>query len=111
MDIEEAVLSVYERIMGLIDAQWPAIPEAQRVEIAYENLDRAPVQELERLYASLGLPGFDTVRPRFEAYLKSVEGFEKNRFDYSDRSAQLVESRLGDYLARGGYQRPGSKVA
>ncbi|WP_422024186.1 sulfotransferase family protein [Pyruvatibacter mobilis] len=111
VDIEEAVLSVYERIMGLIDAQWPAIPEAQRVEIAYENLDRAPVQELERLYASLGLPGFDTVRPRFEAYLKSVEGFEKNRFDYSDRSAQLVESRLGDYLARGGYQRPGSKVA
>lgn len=111
VDIEEAVLSVYERIMGLIDAQWPAIPAAQRVDIAYENLDRAPLEELERVYSSLGLPGFDAVRPRFEAYLKSVEGFQKNRFDYSDRSAALVESRLGHYLDLGGYQRPGTQNA
>lgn len=111
VDIDEAVLSVYERIMGLIDAQWPSIPDSQKVEIAYENLDSNPVPELERVYGELGLPGFDTVRPRFEAYLRSVAGFEKNRFDYSDRSAALVEDRLGAFVERGGYARPGSKVA
>lgn len=107
VDIDEVVLSVYERIMGLIEAQWPSIPEAQRVEIAYENLDQNPIEELERVYTTLGLPGFSSVRPRFEAYLRSVEGFEKNRFDYSDKSAALVEGRLGAFLERGGYERPG----
>lgn len=107
VDIDEAVLSVYERIMGLIEAQWPSIPEAQRVEIAYENLDENPIGELERVYATLGLPGFNSVRPRFEAYLRSVAGFEKNRFDYSDKSAALVEGRLGAFVEQGGYKRPG----
>lgn len=107
VDIDEAVLSVYERIMGLIEAQWPSIPDAQRVEIAYENLDQNPIEELERVYSMLGLPGFSSVRPRFEAYLQSVAGFEKNRFDYSDKSAALVEGRLGAFVEQGGYMRPG----
>lgn len=107
VDIDEAVLSVYERIMGLIEAQWSSIPEAQRVEIAYENLDENPIEELECVYATLGLPGFNSVRPRFEAYLRSVAGFEKNRFDYSDKSAALVEGRLGAFVEQGGYKRPG----
>lgn len=111
VDIDEVVLSVYERIMGLIDAHWPQLPEAQRVEIAYENLDENPIAELERVYATLGLEGFEEMQPRFEAYLRSVEGFEKNRFDYSDHSAALVEGRLGSYLSKGGYQRPGSQLA
>ncbi|MEQ8747509.1 sulfotransferase [Pyruvatibacter sp.] len=105
--IDEVVLSVYERIMGLIDTEWPSIPASQRVDVAYADLDRAPIAELERIYTSLGLPGFDAVRPRFEAYLRSVSGFRKNKFDYSDTSAKLVEARLGVYLQRGQYTRPG----
>lgn len=111
VDIDEAVLDTYEKIMGRIEAEWPSIPEAQRAEVAYEDLDAAPLDVMERLYAELPLGDFDAVRPRFAAYLKSVEGFEKNRFEYSDRSAALVEGRLGRFLARGGYRRPGAQQA
>jgi len=111
VDIDEVVVSTYVRLMGRIDAEWPSIPPAQRVDVAYEDLDRAPLDELRRIYAQLQLPGFDAALPRFEAYLASVAGFEKNRFAYSDRSAALVEARLRPYLERGGYQRPGRKAA
>ncbi len=109
VDIDEVVLSVYERIMGLIDDEWSTVPQAQRVDVAYEDLDARPVEELARIYQSLGMPGFDAVKPRFEAYLQSVSGFQKNKFDYSDASAAMVEARLGKYLQRGSYQRPGSQ--
>lgn len=111
VDIDEVVLSTYERIVGLIETEWPALPESARVEVAYEDLDRAPLEEMARIYSAIDLPGFDDVKPRFEAYLRSVAGFEKNRFEYSDRSARLVEDRLGKYVEQGGYRRPGRDAA
>ena len=111
VDIDEAVLATYERIMGRIDAEWPSIPQSHRAEVAYEDLDTAPLEVMERLYTELPLGDFGAMRSKFAAYLKSVEGFEKNRFEYSDRSARLVESRLGEFIARGSFRRPGAERA
>lgn len=108
VDIDDAVVGTYERITTRLDEDWPAIPAAQRAEVAYEDLDRDPMAVMEHLYQTLPLGDFEAVRPRFAAYLKSVAGFEKNRFDYSDASARLVEARLGRFLERWGYARPGS---
>jgi hypothetical protein len=36
-----------------------------------------------------------------------VKAFEKNRFAYSDEAAAKVEKRLGRFIDRWGYRRPG----
>jgi hypothetical protein len=63
---------------------------------------------VETIYNALDLPGFDGARERFAAYLASVRNFEKNRFDYPVDDARKVEQRLGKFIERGGYRRPGA---
>ncbi len=54
------------------------IPDGRLVEVRYEDLERRPVSELERIYRQLGIEGWDDAHAPIEAYLKSLEGYHKN---------------------------------
>lgn len=107
VDIDETILSVYERMMTAYLHDAEGVPADRLVELRYDELDASPIAAVERVYEQLSLPGFDAVRGRFEAYLASVSAFEKNRFDYSDEAASRVEARLKPFIERWGYKRPG----
>ncbi|WP_375205711.1 sulfotransferase family protein [Hyphococcus sp.] len=110
VDIDETILTVYERMMNdyLRDAE--GVPADRLVELRYDELDAEPIKSVEQVYRRLSLPGFDDARPKFERYLASVATFKKNRFDYSDEAAAKVEARLKPFLERWGYERPGRKA-
>ena len=57
------------------------IPEGRLCEVGYEDLERDPVGVVGSVYESLGLSGFEDVRPRLEGYLGSIAGYRKNRHD------------------------------
>jgi hypothetical protein len=107
VDIDEAIFSVYERMMDALAADSNGLTAPDYVELRYDDLDRDGLGALEKIYASLGLPGFDTARAKFARYLSSVRNFEKNRFQYPEADALKVEHRLGRFIERGGYRRPG----
>jgi len=107
VDIDETILTVYERIMGALERDAEGLPADQLVELRYADLDQSPMAAVEEVYSRLGLPGFEAARDNFHAYLASVEGFEKNRFSYCDEAATKVENRLGYFLDKWGYRRPG----
>ena len=110
VDIDETILTVYERMMNdyLRDAE--GVPADRLVELRYDELDAEPIKSVEQVYRRLSLPGFDDARPKFERYLASVATFKKNKFDYSDEAAAKVEARLKPFLERWGYERPGRKA-
>lgn len=107
VDIDEAIFSTYERMMDALAEDARALSSPDYVELRYEELDRAGIAAFEKIYGSLGLPGFGAARPAFESYLASVKKYEKNRFDYSKEDALKVEARLGRFIEQGGYRRPG----
>ncbi|WP_425408943.1 sulfotransferase family protein [Hyphococcus sp.] len=108
VDIDETILSVYDRMMRDYERDAADTPEGQLVELRYEELDAAPLETVEKVYNALALPGFEAAKPNFERYLASVSTFKKNKFEYSDEAAAKVEARLGDFIEKWGYQRPGS---
>lgn len=110
VDIDETILAVYERMMNdyLRDAQGMA-PD-RLAELRYDELDADPLAAIAWVYEQLHLPGFDSARGKFEAYLASVAAFEKNKFDYSDEAAAKVEARLKPFIEKWGYRRPGRKA-
>ena len=55
-----------------------AIPEGHLVELKFEDLETDPLGELERVYRSLGLPGWDTAKPAVKDYLATLSGYKKN---------------------------------
>lgn len=107
VDIDETILSVYERMMDALKNDAEGLSPPRYLELAYEDLDRDGMNALARIYEALQLPGFPEAKPKFEAYLASVKTFEKNRFAYSDEAAAKVEKRLGRFLDQWGYSRPG----
>ncbi|MEZ5894262.1 MAG: sulfotransferase [Parvularculaceae bacterium] len=110
VDIDETILAVYDRMMRAYERDAAEVPADRLIELRYEELDSDPLGSIERIYAALGLPGFDAAKPAFERYLASVATFEKNRFDYSDEAAAKVEARLGYFIEKWGYKRPGLKT-
>jgi hypothetical protein len=54
------------------------IPPDQFHELAFEDLERDPVAELEKAYNALGLPDFRVVEPRVRRYVASLAGYQKN---------------------------------
>ncbi|MFZ5617941.1 MAG: sulfotransferase family protein [Pseudomonadota bacterium] len=107
VDIDETILSVYERMMDALNKDAEGLAPPHYIDLAYEDLDRDGINALARIYAELQLPGFAEAKPKFEAYLVSVKSFEKNKFAYSDEAAAKVEKRLGRFLDQWGYSRPG----
>lgn len=57
------------------------IPEGRFYEVSYEDLDRGPVGVVRSIDESLGLPGFEDLRPCLERYLGTIAGDPKNRHD------------------------------
>lgn len=107
VDIDETIFEVYERMMDAIDRDSAGLSTPDYLDLAYEDLDRDALGTIERIHQTLELPGFVDAKPKFEAYLASVKAFEKNRFAYSDEAAAKVEKRLGRFIDRWGYRRPG----
>ncbi len=106
VDIDETILSVYDRMMRTLEADAADLEADKYIELRYHDLDQSPLQAVESIYTALSLPGFDAAREKFEAYLASVESFEKNKFAYSDEAAAKVEGRLGYFLEKWAYRRP-----
>lgn len=109
VDIDEAIFTVYERMMNVYEQDARSVAPSQLVELRYDELDAAPLQAVEKVYEGLSLPGFEAAKGDFEHYLTSIKSFKKNKFEYSDDVAQKVERRLGPFIEKWGYDRPGAE--
>ena len=110
VDIDETILSVYDRMMRAYERDAAEVGPEQLIELRCDELESEPMAVLEKCYATLGFNGFEEGRSAFEAYLTSDAGFKKNQFDYSDEAAAKVESRLGYFIEKWGYDRPGTET-
>lgn len=93
-EVEEfLVTEMYPRTMRKYLADRDLIPDGRLAEVRYEDLERDPPGELERLYAALGLPGWDGARPHVDAYIRTLSGYRKNDF----RIDRTVIHRVNDH--------------
>jgi len=104
---EPVILDAYPRMLERLYSDTADLPENRFVEIAYAELDEQPMACLKRVYAQLGLAGFDDQAPRFETYLESIQGYEKNPHRFTAESLDKVDAAWGKWLRRWDYTRPG----
>ena len=80
-DGDDRIISVYTEMYDAYFEERALIPEGRLCEVAFDDLEREPVGVVGSIYESLGLSGFEELRPRLEGYLGSIAGYRKNRHD------------------------------
>jgi hypothetical protein len=78
-DGEDRILSVYTEMYDAFFEERALIPEGRSCDVGFEDLEREPAAVVRSIYESLGLSGFEHIRPRLEAYLGTIAGYRKNR--------------------------------
>jgi hypothetical protein len=92
----EHILDTYPRLVGRFFADLPRVRPGNFVALSYEDLKAQPLAALQRIYETLGLSGFGSVRERFAAYLETVADFRPATYRRDDAIHRLVEQRWGE---------------
>lgn len=104
--IGELVLQSYPVIIDKLYQDVADLEPSRFVEVSFEDLECEPLAQLERVYESLGIPGFQGVVGELERYLDSVAGYRRNVHAFSDETVVRVDRQWGELVRRWGYQRP-----
>jgi hypothetical protein len=105
-DGDDTIIAVYTEMYDAYFEERALIPEGRLADVSYEDLDRQPVCVIGSIYESLGLSGFEDLRPRLEGYLASIADYRKNR--HGDLPAELrrrLACEWGRSFNEWGYER------
>ena len=81
-------------------------PRDALVEVRFEDLERAPLEEIERIYDALALGGFGEARPAIAAYAEAKKRYQKNRYHLTPEEQARIAERWAGPIARWNYQPP-----
>ena len=89
-EIEKFILIIYKEMMEKYFREKKLIPKENLIEIKFEDLERDPIGNVERIYKHLKLKGFSRVRNRFEKYLLLLNNYKKNVYTFKKEKINLV---------------------
>src|SRR5262249_4030852 len=96
-DADAAIIRRYRLLYDAYFEEQPLIPEDQFHEIAFEELERDPMGQVQLTYEALGLDGYNALKPRLEDYVATLTDYKKN--EYAELSAEL-RRRIGNEWRR-----------
>jgi hypothetical protein len=103
--VDQWTLDAYSSLMAKYLDERKLLGDDRLIEIRYEDLDERPLEQLEKIYRALRLGDFETLRPKFEAYLATLDGYEKNEFDFPAEIVEAVNKSWGFAFDAFGYER------
>ncbi|MFI3282665.1 MAG: sulfotransferase [Rikenellaceae bacterium] len=103
-ELEENILTIYEKLYHKYEEDKKLIPEGNLVEIKFEDYEADAYAQTELIYKSLGLTTFDSAKGDIEAYISKKKGHKKTKYNFHERTIKLVEERWGFALEQWGYK-------
>lgn len=101
--IEEKVFREFRILHDRYEAAKGLIPPGNLVEVRYEEFVKDLVGGTEKVYAGLGLGGFEEALPRIEGYAIRNKNYETNKFELSAELKAKIRDRWGDIIEQQGY--------
>ena len=108
-DVDEEIDAMAEysrRVCEKFAADRKLIPAGNLAEVRFEDLERDPLGELERLYAELSLPGWSQAEPAVRAYVGTLTQYRKNTHGYDRALLDKVREQWRFAVEGWGYAEP-----
>lgn len=92
--MEDDVMKVYVDCIETYERTKHLVPEGRLHEIRFEDLEADPLGQMQRVYQSLSLGGWDQVEPAIRAELPALNRYRKNEFSMDEATMRRVYDRL-----------------
>ena len=107
-DLSSHILYMYQKMMQQYLQDRSLIPPQHLAELSFEDLEQQPLNQVERLYAELSLPGWEQARPHISAYIQTLASYRKNPFAPDAAIVERINREWKFVLDTWGYQPPDS---
>ena len=97
---------VYKKIVKQYENDKALIPAGNLVEVSFEDIEKNPLQELQRIYETLSLAGFDMAEPFFEQKIASLADYKKNKYRISQKQLDAILAEWQFAMEKYGYDVP-----
>jgi len=105
-ELRENIFTIYQEIMDRYQEDKGLIPSGHLAEVRFEDFETRPLEEMARIYQTLGLPGFEAAEAAFRRYIDSQAGYKKNRYQLDPATVREVSTRWAGDVERWGYAPP-----
>jgi hypothetical protein len=102
--LEEYVFDNYRLMFRRLDGGRQLVSPERFCEVHYEDVARDPVGQVRTIYHHLRLGGFESMRPRLEAYVASLGTYQANRHHLSPELRSKISQNCIGVLDRYGYR-------
>lgn len=99
-ELDEAILKTYERVMTCYFTDRDLIPKGNLAELTFESFVADPLTEMETVYETLALPGFETAKPEIRAFLDSQSSSGSSSYAYDPDIIRTIGERWAFSLDR-----------
>jgi hypothetical protein len=103
VDLDEIVFDRYLRMYIKLENDLPLLAQQSLTRVRFEDLERRPLQELERAYGELGLDDFAPAREPIKCYLRRSADYEKNVYDLTPAEKERIVNRWRPAFESYGY--------
>lgn len=76
----ERISAIYNEMYDSFFDHKDTIPDANFVDIRFEELEQQPVETIQRIYESIELDGFDTFKPLLQQEVEKTSNYQKNKY-------------------------------
>ena len=105
-EIEENILLFYRETMLKFFAEKQLIPQANLVEIKYEDFVTNPINILERIYEQLNLPEFVWKKAKFARYIAAQSKYKNNQYHLNQEDRDKVSQNWSFAIDKWQYSVP-----
>jgi hypothetical protein len=103
-DFDGRIIEQYRRMYDVFFEEKGLIPEGRFVEIGFNDLEREPMEQLEKIYSAVVLTGFEAAAPRLEEYLQSISDYRKSRLpEFDEKLRDRITTTWAPFFEAWGY--------
>lgn len=102
---EETQFDIYENMYKKYFEERDLIPRNHLIEVRYEDVVKDPLGNIEKIYKTLEIEGFEKAKPAIERYIESLKGYKPNKHEMDPRLMKKISQRFDFAFKKWGYPK------
>ncbi len=93
---DELLIKLYRLLHEKYQEDKTAIPDGQLVEVKFEEFEKNKMKEMERIYKTLHIEGFEEYAPKMKAYLEELGDYQRKKHPIDKAFIEKVDKVMAE---------------